>query len=217
MANNRSRTSKASPTPQNRNQQTRPGDATGKERERLQNEHADAIREAATHTTLVSPPPPVVTRPDEVVDYTSGGDSHTGADQDVRLISMDDAVADGSTLVSQYDIPESQVDIDALEDGRVTAGAPPEVIQRTEEPRPAHERQPEPPQQQVPQQGVNPRAVQQVEAPKVERAHRVMRVNTDLEDITIGKDNHYSFFVGKAYKVPAHVYDHLWEKGYVLA
>lgn len=42
-----------------------------------------------------------------------------------------------------------------------------------------------------------------------------LRVNTDLENVTIGWGNNYSFFVGQKYKVPQHVYDHLEEKGYV--
>lgn len=200
------RGSKATPTAQNRNQQARPGDATGQERERLQREHAAEIQQAATQTTLVNPPPRVE-RMDEVVDYTDGGDPNPGADQGVRLISMDEAVSDGSTLVGPHDVPEDQIDLDSLPDGK--SDVRPDYVELTEQPRPAHERP------QVEQAAPAPQ-VEQRAAPVVTQAHRVMRVNTDLEDITIGKDNHYSFYVGTPYKVPAHVYQHLDEKGYVL-
>lgn len=207
-ARGRSRAAKAAPSPQNRNQQSRPGDATGMERERLQKEHAAEIQQAATQTTLVNPPPRIE-RPDEVVDYTDGGDAHTGGDQGVRLISMEEAVADGNTTISQYDVPEEQLLDAELSDGRVAQVGEQQVIPRDEEPRPAHERQPEPP--------APPQRVEQRQAPVVEQAHRILRVNTDLEDITIGKDNHYTFLVNSVYKVPAHVWEHLYEKGYVLA
>lgn len=50
---------------------------------------------------------------------------------------------------------------------------------------------------------------------EVKEAFRMLRVNTDLEEITIGRGNIYTFKRGHKYKVPAHVYDHLEEKGYV--
>lgn len=43
----------------------------------------------------------------------------------------------------------------------------------------------------------------------------VVRVAEDLPWVTIGAGNHYSFEVGKKYKVPAHVAQHLKEKGYL--
>lgn len=43
----------------------------------------------------------------------------------------------------------------------------------------------------------------------------VIRVNTDLEDVTIGVGNNYSFYEGQRYRVPLHVAQHLEEKGYV--
>lgn len=44
---------------------------------------------------------------------------------------------------------------------------------------------------------------------------RTIRVNSDLESVTIGAGNHYSFNEGEKYKVPAHVAEHLEEKGYI--
>lgn len=42
-----------------------------------------------------------------------------------------------------------------------------------------------------------------------------IRVNSDLEDVTIGQGNTVSFYVGTPYKVPQAWRDHLEEKGYI--
>lgn len=44
---------------------------------------------------------------------------------------------------------------------------------------------------------------------------RTIRVNADLEKVTIGVGQNYTFREGEKYRVPAHVADHLEEKGYV--
>ncbi|MDJ0463131.1 hypothetical protein [Streptomyces sp. H27-C3] len=44
---------------------------------------------------------------------------------------------------------------------------------------------------------------------------RELRVVEDLENVTIGYGNTFSFEAGRTYKVPAFVYNHLAEKGYV--
>lgn len=198
------RASRATPTAANRGTQVRPGDATGAENERLRKENAAAIQEAATRTTLINPPPRVES-PDEVVDYTGGGNPNPGNAEQAPRISFDEALGDGQTEMTTYADGVTDDDIDSLPDGKSHMRAEP-LPQPMEEPAPAHGQRRD--SQQAP--------VQRVEAPRVEAAHKVLRVNTDLEDITIGKDNHYSFFVNEAYKVPAHVYDHLAEKGYVL-
>ena len=43
----------------------------------------------------------------------------------------------------------------------------------------------------------------------------VIRVNEDVEDMTIGVGNHYSFKMGQKYKVSKQIADHLEEKGLV--
>lgn len=212
------RASRATPTAANRGAQVRPGDATGMENERLRKENEQAIRAAATTTTLVNPPP-VVETTDQVVDYSQGGDANIGNEDGARLISLDEATGDGQTTVETFlggAYDDGEVDINSLPDG--TTDVLPEILeQRPDEPPPAHGDRRDSQQQiaraaaQQPQVGV-----QRTEAPVVEEAFRVLRVNTDLEDITIGKDNHYTFRVGVPYKVKAHVYDHLAEKGYVL-
>jgi uncharacterized protein (DUF934 family) len=44
---------------------------------------------------------------------------------------------------------------------------------------------------------------------------QVIRVAEDLEFVTIGAGNHFSFKAGKKYKVAKHVAAHLQEKGYL--
>lgn len=43
----------------------------------------------------------------------------------------------------------------------------------------------------------------------------MIRVNSDLEQVTIGHGNYYDFTPGRVYKVPQHVADHLERLGYV--
>lgn len=43
----------------------------------------------------------------------------------------------------------------------------------------------------------------------------IIRINTDLDDVTIGAGNNYNFKEGERYRVPVHVATHLEEKGYV--
>jgi len=62
---------------------------------------------------------------------------------------------------------------------------------------------------------VAPEVIEVVEVVDVKRADRELRVNTDLEQVTFGAGNHYDFQEGRRYKVPADLYDHLDEKGYV--
>jgi hypothetical protein len=67
-------------------------------------------------------------------------------------------------------------------------------------------------------QGPNARPVVEIEVTDVvdvTPANKNLRVNTDLEEVTIGAGNHYNFLEGRNYIVPAHVYNHLEEKGYV--
>lgn len=50
---------------------------------------------------------------------------------------------------------------------------------------------------------------------QVEDQTQVIRVNEDIEDVTIGAGNTYNFEAGRQYRVPKAVADHLEEKGYV--
>ena len=62
-----------------------------------------------------------------------------------------------------------------------------------------------------------PTIIDEVESVGVSLADEsvVVRVAEDIEMMTIGVGNHYSFQTGKKYKVPKHVAAHLQEKGYL--
>ncbi|MEU4534277.1 hypothetical protein AB0G15_05335 [Streptosporangium sp. NPDC023825] len=49
----------------------------------------------------------------------------------------------------------------------------------------------------------------------VDSPTKKLRVNVDLEDVTIGQGTNYNFYRGQTYTVPTHVYQHLEEKGCV--
>ena len=52
-------------------------------------------------------------------------------------------------------------------------------------------------------------------APTLTENTVLIRVNEDLEDVTFGVGNHYTFKMGQKYKVPKNLADHLEEKGYI--
>jgi hypothetical protein len=50
---------------------------------------------------------------------------------------------------------------------------------------------------------------------EIKPKNKKIRVNSELEDVTVGHGNHYSFHPGPWYTVPENVAAHLEEKGYV--
>ena len=65
--------------------------------------------------------------------------------------------------------------------------------------------------------GEVPTVIDEVESLGVESADdsTVIRVAEDLDFVTIGVGNHYSFKAGQKYKVPKNIAAHLQEKGYL--
>jgi hypothetical protein len=63
----------------------------------------------------------------------------------------------------------------------------------------------------------SPTVIDEVETVGVSLADdaQVIRVAEDLEFVTIGVGNHFSFKAGQKYKVAKHVAQHLQEKGYL--
>jgi hypothetical protein len=63
----------------------------------------------------------------------------------------------------------------------------------------------------------NPTVIDEIESVGVSLADDqvVIRVAENLDMVTIGAGNNYSFQAGKKYKVPKHVATHLQEKGYL--
>lgn len=57
---------------------------------------------------------------------------------------------------------------------------------------------------------------ERVESPvRVKTATVRFKVNTDLDDVTIGQGNIFTFKRGETYTASRHVYDHLEEKGLI--
>lgn len=52
---------------------------------------------------------------------------------------------------------------------------------------------------------------------EVDTAEKIVefKVNSTLEQVTIGHGNHYDFEQGRTYKAPEHVFKHLEEKGLI--
>ena len=68
----------------------------------------------------------------------------------------------------------------------------------------------------IPEAIVNSQGSDEVAAPvRVKSATVRFKVNTDLEDVTIGQGNIFTFKRGETYTASRHVYDHLEEKGLV--
>lgn len=58
--------------------------------------------------------------------------------------------------------------------------------------------------------------VMQLEADdQLNQSEVIVRVNQDIEQMTVGAGTSYDFVVGQKYKVPRHIADHLEEKGLV--
>jgi len=57
--------------------------------------------------------------------------------------------------------------------------------------------------------------VEEVQDVEVEEPNREFRVNTKIENMTVGHGNLYDFEEGRTYRAKKHVYDRLNELGYV--
>ena len=184
--------------------QSRAGDVTGRERERQQAEHATEIKAGAERLTMVNPPPQPIS--DTVMDMT--GDNEPG--MGTRTLSLDEIMAEGLTEIPTT-VREQDISPDELSDGRVVPGMEAPLPSRPEEPQPTK-----------PAGSVLPGASRdgvknaQIITPIIaEKTYKILRVNEDLEEVTIGKGNTFTFLVNQYYKVTPEVWGHLNEKGFV--
>jgi hypothetical protein len=205
MATRRNPTQRGSARPQ-------AGDATGRQVKAQQAAAAPALREAATKTTLIRPPEPEIS--DEIIDAT--GEVVEG----VREISEDEleAMLDADTDSEYGDdtISDEDVDPESLPDGKTDLlGLDEEDLRELDEPQPKAKPFSTKRRTEIVNGEVQPREV--TETPQVvQKKYKMMRVVEDIEDVTIGKDNHFTFRYGPRYRVTEHVYNHLDEKGLVL-
>jgi hypothetical protein len=193
----------------------------------LQKEHADEIRAGAERMTTINPPPSNEPDPNGVVDYTSGWEEDGGAGEEggVRMLSLEDLASDPDVETPDV-LSDSKFDIDSLPDGRTAAGDPTLNVTRPEEPQPMRPGSPRPVLDDdlpepgtvrpgTPKGGLKTAIIEQPTAQVARPKFKVLRVNEDLEDVTIGKGRNLTFKTGVYYKVEPDVYEHLNEKGFV--
>lgn len=150
--------------------QARPGDVTGRKREQLAAEHADAIAERAKEIGLVTA---------------------------ARTRSIEEDVID--LAENTVERPDGSVETYEAEpdEGPVLIGNP--QMQIEELPEPAAE-----PQVITTDQDYHMQKV-------------IVRFNTDLEDVTLGYDNTFTFREGQRYRIPRWAAEHFASKGLIWA
>jgi hypothetical protein len=167
------------------------GDFTGSERQRLAEENAKELAERQKQIGLVN-------QVDQVIEDEGIWDPATGT-----VVEMS---PEAQARIETLSEPET-VDVDPILDPTlITPGydpmkdLQPTMIQQKSKP-------------------VTPNAleVQDLgeEPVTVEAEWRVIRVNTDVEEMTYGVGNTYTFLRGRRYRVPKHLYDWLESRGVV--
>lgn len=190
--------------PAPRNQTSTSGDFTGRERDRLMAEHAEEVAEAQERTGIMNQVADLAEEHgifDPATQEVVGGDVGERAEEIV--FESDEEILDAGA--------DQTTPLDRMKDLQepMTQQRPPEP------PDNPYEIAPEPPRSDG--------AVTTL-APMV-----VFRVNTDIEEMTFGREIHYddnknqivgelrtmSFFRGRRYRGPRELYDHLESKGLI--
>lgn len=205
-------------------QRTSPGDATGRKRQQLQQEHAEELKARGDEISLAQ------AEEDEAAEH-GVFDPETGAqlDDDAAEAFRTTASAGLAPGTRQVGDPATEVDEDGIlyvEDQTefgvqtndtpvrgvgqetpfpVVGGAPNDELVRDIVDKDSYSAR----------RTIGDNEVNDFGVTKAEGARKVIRVNTTLENVTIGVGTSYNFEEGKQYRVPAHVAAHLEEKGYV--
>ena len=172
----------------NRGRGVNPSDVTGRQRAAAQKANAAEQQEAAQRMTMIT-----ATKDREeantVTDLTGSGPV------DLRL----DELSDEDRASIEY-LEEDFDDDEVIENARV------------EGPIPSFDQE-----QEVVEQAPGGTLTEVVHSRPVRARSttRIIRVNTDLESVTVGYGNTYTFQEGRKYKVPTEVADHLEGLGYV--
>jgi hypothetical protein len=166
------------------------GDFTGAQRQRLADENAKELAQRQEEIGLVN-------QVDFVTDEEGVFDPATG--------TMVEMSAEGQARIEDLSQP-IEVDEDPILDPSATpAYDPMKNLQAVGV------------QQQARPQPTNPLEVIDLgdEPVTVEEEWKVIRVNTDIEQMTYGIGNEYTFVRGKRYRVPFHLYQWLESRGVV--
>jgi hypothetical protein len=170
------------------------GDFTGTQRQRLAEDNAKELERRQKEVGLVN-------QVDTVVEEEGIFDPVTG--------EMTELSAESRAKIEAMENEPVTVEQDTILDPKVTPGLPPYDPMKSL-------------QEVQPQQKPNPVAPNPMEVEDlgnvpvtVEDEWKVIRVNTDIEEMTYGVGNHMTFLRGRRYRVPKHLYDWLESRGVV--
>jgi hypothetical protein len=167
------------------------GDFTGQQRERLAEENAQVLAQRQQEVGLVNQVDTVIEE-EGVFDPSSGQVVEMSPEAQARIESLsqpvtveDDPVLDPTNVVPGYD---PMKDLQDMEMKKVPKVQTPNAME-------------------VQDLGPEPMVV--------EDEWRVIRVNTDIEDMTYGAGTSYTFLRGRRYRVPRDLYNWLDSRGVV--
>lgn len=167
------------------------GDFTGAQRQRLVEEKAQELADRQQEIGLVNQVDTVVEE-EGVFDPSTGAMVEMSAEGQVRIEDLsqpvvvdEDPILDPSTSAQGYDSMSDLRTTETQPRAKPPATNPMEVVDLGEEP------------------------------VTVEEEWKVIRVNTDVEQMTYGVGNEYTFLRGRRYRVPKHLYQWLESRGVV--
>lgn len=168
------------------------GDYTGRERQRLTEEKAQELSERQKEIGLVNQVD-LVTEEEGVFDPVTGelvelpesAQSKIAQLQDQPVVVEDDPILDPAAPQHIADPMKNFQDLETKQRAKPMPSNPLEV------------------------QDLGPEPI------TVEDEWKVIRVNTDIEEMTYGAENNLTFLRGRRYRVPRHLYDWLDSRGVV--
>jgi hypothetical protein len=170
---------------------TQRGDFTGQERERLTDEKAAELAERQQEIGLVNQVD-LVREQEGIWDPSTGQMMELSPDAEAAIRDMEepvtvdtDPILDPSVPVPGYDPMKDLQTVGVQQQARAIASNPLEV------------------------QDLGP------EPMVVETEWKVIRVNTDIEEMTYGVGTSYTFLRGRRYRVPHHLYQWLESRGVI--
>jgi hypothetical protein len=170
---------------------TQRGDFTGAQRQRLAEENAAELAERQQEIGLVNQVD-MVREEEGVWDPSTGQVMELSPDAEERIRQAEEPMTVDTDPILDPSVPVPGYD-------------------------PMRDLQPVGVQQQARSVTANPLEVQDLgpEPVTVESDHRVIRVNTDIEDMTYGVGTSYTFLRGRRYRVPYHLYQWLESRGVI--
>jgi len=167
------------------------GDFTGAQRQRLAEEKAQELADRQQEIGLVNQVD-IVTEEEGIFDPATGAMVEMSAEGTARIEDLsqpmvvdEDPILDPSTSAQAYDPMKDLRPTETQQQARPTPTNSMEVVDLGEEPM------------------------------TVEEEWKVIRVNTDIEQMTYGVGNEYTFLRGRRYRVPKHLYQWLESRGVV--